>query len=230
MQPKILIIDDDEKLTRLLSRFLGEFGFRLSSAHHPAKGLKMLSQLEPDLVILDIMLPEMDGFEVCKRIRQKSNIPIIMLTARGDLPDKVLGLELGGDDYLAKPFEPRELVARINTVLRRTRNHRSRIDSFGGLRIDHDQRKVFLDGEEIHLTTNEYCILSLFAANPGRVLDRDEILNELRGIDCDAFNRAVDIGVSRLRQKLKDDAKNPHFIKTVWGSGYIFTGTRDDAE
>lgn len=228
MKPKILIIDDDEKLTRLLTRFLGDFGFRVFSAHRPSSGLKLLHQETFDLVILDIMLPEMDGFEVCKTIRKTNMIPIIMLTARGELTDKVVGLELGSDDYLAKPFEPRELVARINTILRRSRSRSPLNRSFGELQIDYDRREANLQGNDLNLTTNEFAVLALFAANPGRVMDRDEILQELRGIDCDAFNRSVDITVSRLRQKLMDDPKKPQYIKTVWGAGYSFIGKVDE--
>lgn len=229
MNPTILIIDDDEKLNRLLIDFFSEFGFKTLTATHPQAGLKMLKQQFPDLVILDVMLPDMDGFEVCKTIRQRSSVPIIMLTARGELTDKVVGLELGADDYLPKPFEPRELVARIHSVLRRTRKiDDTRPQTFGRLEIDFPRRRVKLDGDLVDLTTNEFAALSLLAGNPGKVFDRDQILQELRGMDCDAFNRSVDITMSRLRQKLKDDSKSPVFIKTVWGTGYVFIGDRPD--
>ncbi len=230
MKDKILIIDDDERLTSLLNRFLGDFGFKVAAAHTPSQGFSLLLQFDPDLIFLDIMLPEMDGFEVCKRIRRKSSVPIIMLTARGDLTDKVVGLELGSDDYLAKPFEPRELVARINTVLRRSKGRFGRIDSFGELRLDYDKRTALLRDEDLSLTTGEFTVLALLAANPGRAFDRDEILQELRGIDCDAFNRTVDITVSRLRYKLGDDPKTPRYIKTIWGTGYTFIGSMADGD
>lgn len=228
MKQQILIIDDDEKLTRLLIRFLSDFGFAVSAAHSPSEGFKLIKQLTPDLIILDIMLPEMDGLEVCKIIRQKSSVPIIMLTARGELTDKVVGLELGSDDYMAKPFEPRELVARINTVLRRSTADFAKVDSFGDLHIDFAARKALLNKSDLQLTTNEFTVLALLCAKPGKVFDRDEILQELRGIDSDAFNRTVDICISRLRQKLGDDPKNPLFIKTVWGAGYVFIGKQDE--
>ncbi len=228
MKQKILIIDDDEKLTKLLARFLADFGFLVHEAHTPSRGFKLMQRHSPDLVILDIMLPEMDGFEVCKTIRQKSSIPIIMLTARGELTDRVVGLELGSDDYLAKPFEPRELVARINSVLRRTKGNFAKIMNFGDLQVDHSTRKVMLNKNDIQLTTNEYIVLSLLCNNPGKVFDRDEILQELRGMDSDAFSRTVDISISRLRQKLGDDPQNPRFIKTVWGAGYAFIGKNDE--
>lgn len=223
MESTILIIDDDEKLNRLLTDFLGEFGFKTLTATHPEEGLKKLNQKSPDLVILDVMLPGMDGFEVCKTIRQYSLVPIIMLTARGELMDKVVGLELGADDYLAKPFEPRELVARIHSILRRAKKiDRTRPQSFDRLEIDFTRHIVKLDGNSVDLTTNEFAALALLSGNPGKVFNRDEILQELRGIDCDAFNRSVDITMSRLRQKLNDDPKSPAFIKTVWGTGYVF--------
>ena len=230
MASTILIIDDDEKLNRLLTDFLGEFGFKTLTAAHPEDGLKKLSRNSPDLVILDVMLPGMDGFEVCKKIRQHSLVPIIMLTARGELMDKVIGLELGADDYLPKPFEPRELVARIHSVLRRTHKiDPTRPQSFDRLVIDVSRHIVRLDEKSVDLTTNEFAALALLTGNPGKVFNRDEILQALRGIDCDAFNRSVDITMSRLRQKLNDDPKNPTFIKTVWGTGYAFIGSQDEA-
>jgi DNA-binding response OmpR family regulator len=229
MNPTILIIDDDAKLNQLLKDFLKDFGFDVVTATHPAKGLKALKQASPDLVILDIMLPEMDGFEVCRAIRQTSSVPIIMLTARGEVTDKVVGLELGADDYLAKPFEPRELVARIQSVLRRTKQPGdNQTLTFERLIIDLDKHIALLDGDPVDLTTNEFAALALLARNAGKVLNRDQILQELRGMDCDAFNRSVDIAVSRLRQKLNDDPKSPEFIKTVWGTGYVFIGNYAD--
>ena len=228
MTPTILIIDDDAKLNQLLKDFLKDFGFEVLAETHPARGLKKLKQASPDLVILDIMLPDMDGFEVCRAIRQTSNIPIIMLTARGEVTDKVVGLELGADDYLAKPFEPRELVARIQSVLRRTQQlSDNQTLTFDRLTIDLDKRIALLDGNPVDLTTNEFAALALLARNAGKVLNRDQILQELRGMDCDAFNRSVDIAVSRLRQKLKDNPKSPEFIKTVWGTGYVFVADKN---
>ena len=229
MNPTILIIDDDAKLNKLLKDFLTDFGYAVITATHPARGIKKLKQVSPDLVILDIMLPEMDGFEVCRLIRQTSSIPIIMLTARGEVTDKVVGLELGADDYLAKPFEPRELVARIQSVLRRTQPFGdNQVLTFDRLTIDLDKRIASLDGNPVDLTTNEFTALALLARNAGKVLNRDQILQELRGMDCDAFNRSVDIAVSRLRQKLNDNPKSPEFIKTIWGSGYVFIGKNAD--
>ncbi len=225
IKQKILVIDDDEKLNQLLQKFLGEFGFDVVTAGRPSRGLKLLKKEQPDLVILDVMLPEMDGFQVCKTIRETHSIPIIMLTARGETTDKVIGLELGADDYLPKPFEPRELVARIHAVLRRGAGRADvPLQSFGQLEIDFAKRCAWLDQEPLDLTTNEFMALALLVRNVGKVLDRDQILQELRGMDSDAFNRSVDITMSRLRQKLKDDPKSPTYIKTVWGAGYVFIG------
>ena len=235
MSAKILIIDDDRKLNELLTRFLAPFGYQVIAATRPKDGLAKLQRAKPELVILDIMLPEMDGFEVCRRIRQTSNVPIIMLTARGELTDKVVGLELGADDYLAKPFEPRELVARIQSVLRRTRREPDlRTREFGALSIDFAKRRVCIRETPVNLTTNEFTVLALLARSPGEVFDRDQILQALKGLDSDAFNRTVDITISRLRQKLGDNPREPRWIKTIWAAGYVFIGedsaadTRDD--
>jgi DNA-binding response OmpR family regulator len=170
------------------------------------------------------MLPEQDGFEVCRAIRRTSNVPVVMLTARGEVTDRIVGLEIGADDYVPKPFEPRELVARVQNVLRRGRARQAddKVLRFAGLTVDTERRTVELDGEPLELTTMEYQLLRLFASNPGRTFNRDEILNELRGIDAQLFSRSVDILVSRLRQKLGDTSRQPRFIKTVWGTGYAF--------
>jgi len=231
MTATILIIDDDVKLNQLLVDFLREFGFKTITATRPEEGLKKLRQEAPDLIILDVMLPGMSGFEVCKTIRQSNTVPIIMLTARGMVTDKVVGLELGADDYLPKPFEPRELVARIQSVLRRAHGmDESRVKRFGRLEINFPKRIARLDGAVIDLTTNEFAALALLVTNKGKVLNRDQILGELRGIESDAFNRSVDITMSRLRHKLRDDPKNPSFIKTVWATGYVFIGDENRDE
>lgn len=226
---KILLIDDDEKLGELLATFFERFDMELVAATHPDEGLRQLEAAQPDLIILDVMLPGQDGFEVCRTIRRSSNIPIIMLTARGEVTDRIVGLEIGADDYLPKPFEPRELVARIQNVLRRSADRPSSDGplKFGDLTIDLERRTAELAGESLELTTMEYQLLVLFVENPGRTFTRDEILNELRGIDAELFSRSVDILVSRLRQKLQDTTKQPRYIKTVWGTGYIFIGQED---
>ncbi len=230
MNRKILIIDDDQRLNQLLKDYLGKFGFEVATVTLPSAGLRQIRQDPPDLVILDLMLPEMDGFEVCREIRQNSSLPIIMLTARGDVTDRVVGLEMGADDYLPKPFEPRELVARIQSVLRRgTGSIAGDLRRFGNLSIDLNRQMATLDGEPVELTSSEFAILKLFLQYPGRVLSRDTLIDQLRGLDWDAFSRSVDVLISRLRQKLQDNPKQPMFIKTVWGSGYMFIAEEDDA-
>ena len=227
---KILLIDDDEKLGSLLETFFKRFDLDLSVAYDPVVGLEKLGTEDPDLVILDVMLPGQDGFEVCRTIRKSSSVPIIMLTARGEVTDRIVGLEIGADDYMPKPFEPRELVARIQGVLRRASTGKPQGSklNYEGLEIDLERRSAKLDDEILDLTTMEYSLLALFAGNPGKTYTRDEILNELRGIDAQLFSRSVDILVSRLRQKLGDTSKQARFIKTVWGTGYAFIGQEAD--
>jgi DNA-binding response OmpR family regulator len=230
MKTRILIIDDDEKLNQLLHTYLGNMGYEVFSRTDPQEGLISIERDQPHLIILDVMLPKMDGFETCRKIRQQHNTPIIMLTARGETMDRVVGLEMGADDYLPKPFEPRELVARIQAILRRAQNRVVQPQhNFGGLVVDFQKHQVLLDEELISLTTMEFACLSLLIRHAGEVLNRDQILEELRGIEWDAFNRSVDITMSRLRQKLRDDPKQPRFIKTVWGTGYMFIGVESNA-
>ena len=219
---RLLLIDDDERLADLLGQFFQRYDLALDSALRPSEGLARLEGGDYELVILDVMLPEMDGFQVCKTIRKTSDIPIIMLTARGEVMDRVVGLELGADDYLPKPFEPRELVARIQSILKRaSRNHSQDLHlNFGDLSIDTGLRQATLRGREIPLSGMEYQLLELLARNPGQTQSRDDILNAIKGIDGDIFTRSVDIAISRLRQKLKP----LDVIKTVRGSGYVFVG------
>lgn len=219
---RLLLIDDDERLSELLERFFERYDMMLDSALRPSEGLAKLQENDYDLVILDIMLPEMDGFDVCREIRKISDIPIIMLTARGEVMDRIVGLELGADDYLAKPFEPRELVARINTVLKRfsPQTDQQHMRRFGALIVDLELREVRLNDQPISLSSGEYRLLELLVKNPGKTFSRDEILNHLKGTEVDIYTRAVDILVSRLRQKLKPE----EYIKTVRGSGYCFVG------
>lgn len=229
MQKSILIIDDDAKLNQLLTGYLAGFGFSVFSSVHPEDGLKQLASLQPDLVILDVMLPGMDGFEVCKTIRKTSAVPVIMLTARGDVMDRIVGLEIGADDYLPKPFEPRELVARIQTVLRRQPELQvGEILKSGPIEADIVRREARLAGEFLDLTTAEFDLLVLLMKQPGKVFSRDDLLENLRGFEWDATNRTMDILVSRLRTKLFDDPKSPTWIRTVWGTGYQFIPAKID--
>jgi OmpR family response regulator RpaB len=227
---KVLLIDDDEKLADLLKNYLSSFDIRLVSAVAPDEGLSILNQGRFDIVLLDVMLPDRDGFEVCRIIRKTSDIPVIMLTARGELTDRVVGLEIGADDYVAKPFEPRELVARIRRLHERSQQipQDRGLLQFGDLEIDLDKRVANLKGVSLDLTTMEFQLLQLFCTHPGKNFSRDEIQNYLRGIDANFFSRSIDIMVSRLRSKLHDVSKNPIFIKTVWGTGYAFIGKRDE--
>lgn len=224
MTAKILIIDDDKELCERLRSYFARYDLTLCIANMPSKGLTYLDQEKPDALLLDVMMPETDGFTLCKQIRANNNLPIIMLTARGELSDKVLGLELGADDYLAKPFEPRELVARIQVLLRRNTQPSKQEDvlNFDGLEICLQRHEVILDGEELVLTGMEFNLLTLMAKSPGAVFSRDQILNKLKGIDTELFSRSIDILMSRLRQKLGDDPKKVRFIKTLRGAGYTF--------
>jgi OmpR family response regulator RpaB len=219
---KILCIDDDERLTELLSQYFLRYELELDSAVRPSDGISKLKNGDYALLILDVMLPEMDGFEVCKVVRKHSDIPIIMLTARGEVTDRVVGLELGADDYLPKPFEPRELVARIQSIIKRSRRGLAQdvVLSFGELLVDTQLKQARLGGRDIHLSDMEYRLLELLARNAGKTLSRDDILNALRGTDSELYTRSVDIAVSRLRQKLKP----LNLIKTVRGAGYIWVG------
>lgn len=225
---RILLIDDDRKHSQLLQAYLKQFGISLDCAYDAQEGLRKLARSDPDLLLLDIMLPGRDGFDICREVRRNSNIPIIMLTARGDVIDRVSGLEMGADDYVGKPFEPRELVARIQTILRRLDPFESMHATmlFDGMEIDLDARVVKVDGNEVQLTSMEYELLVVLARRAGKKVSRDDILNELRGFDASILTRAVDIMVSRLRQKLGDPVKSPRFIQTIWGRGYSFIARR----
>jgi DNA-binding response OmpR family regulator len=226
---RVLLIDDDEKLNALLVEYLGRFNFVVRPVVDPEEGLRAFKIDPPDIVILDVMLPDVDGFAVCRKVRASSQVPIIMLTARGDVADRIVGLELGADDYVAKPFEPRELMARMQAVLRRsaTAAPEDRI-RVGSLEVNWTTLSARLDGERLSLTPGEFELLGLFVRNRGRVLSRDRILDETRGIDWDAYDRSVDVLVSRLRQKLGDDPKQPAFIRTMRGTGYRFIGGTDE--
>lgn len=229
---KVLLIDDDRKHSDLMQAYFKRFGINLVCAYDADEGFKKLSRESPDLLLLDVMLPGKDGFEICREIRKTSTIPIIMLTARGDVIDRVSGLELGADDYIGKPFEPRELVARVQATLRRSEVTGPTAGelNFEGLVIDTETRSVRVDDEPVELTSMEFELLVILARRHGRKLSRDDILSELRGIDAAILTRSVDIMISRLRQKLGDTIKPPRFIQTIWGRGYSFVGVpRADA-
>lgn len=227
MSTTILLIDDDDRLAALLTEYLSGFGFAATHAPDGPSGLDRALYGGADAVVLDLMLPGMDGLEVCRRIRAASDLPILMLTARGEITDRVAGLELGADDYLPKPFEPRELVARLRALLRRrgVATERAAADATvtaptQGLRIDRARRRVQVDGHTIDLTALEYELLAALVEQPGRVFDRDLLAEAVHGRHWSAFDRSIDVLVSRLRRKLGDDPKQPRFIRTVAGVGY----------
>ncbi len=225
---RVLLIDDDEKLNSLLAEFLGRFNFAVTAAVHPQEGLRLLKTDPPDIVILDVMLPDLDGFAVCRKIREIGRVPIVMLTARGDVTDRIVGLELGADDYLPKPFEPRELMARMQAVLRRGRDVQEDRVRVGALEVNWTTCSARLDGRLVPLTSAEFELLGLLVRQRGRVLSRDRIMDETRGIDWEAYDRSIDVLISRVRQKLGDDPRQPAFIRTVRGVGYRFVGGDDE--
>ena len=220
----IFILDDDKELVKLLNEFLAEYKFKITSFYTPSDLFNALEHSKPDMLLLDIMLPEVDGFQVLRKIRETDDFPVIMLTAKGEVSDKVVGLELGADDYLPKPFEPRELLARIQSILRRVHHANSMIDllEFDGLAIDKLKEEVLLDNEKISLSTSEFEALLLFANNSNEVLDREFLVENLRGITWQTYDRSVDVLVSRLRNKLGETPNKTRFLKTIHGVGYKF--------
>jgi DNA-binding response OmpR family regulator len=222
MAVRVLLIDDDVRLFELLASYLDQNGFAVTVAADGLKGLAVLEAGTFDAVLLDVMMPGLDGIEVCKRIRQKNNIPIVMLTAKGDETDRVVGLELGADDYMAKPFSPRELLARLRAVLRRARPEAaSERLSAGAIAIDVPARAVTLNRKPVELTGIEFDILVALVRRAGRVVAREALLSEAGRGDVYVNERTVDVHVSHLRQKLGDDPRSPRVIKTVRGVGYV---------
>jgi OmpR family response regulator RpaB len=216
---KLLIIDDDVKLAEPLKQYFTKFEMDLTSSINPLSGIEKLQEEHFELVILDVMLPDIDGFEACRRIRQFSDIPIMMLTGRGEVMDRVVGLELGADDYLPKPFEPRELVARIQNILKRSKHNRHQVQfRFDDLEVDLTRKIVMLAGQLVDITSTEFALLSLLIQNQNKIFSRDEIMLSLKGIDAEIFSRAIDVLVSRLRYKLQ----RAELIRTVRGEGYQF--------
>ena len=225
---KILVVDDEEHIIELVELYLGKEGYKVVSAQDGAAALERFSLEKPDLLVLDIMLPGKDGLDVLREIRKSSQVPVIMLTARESEVDKVVGLELGADDYLTKPFSPRELVARVKAVLRRARPPEEEIEAVlahGGLTIDSSRRRVEVEGAgEVELTAKEFDLLYVMAANPGIVLSRDRLMEKVWGYEYVGDTRTVDVYIRHLREKLADDAESPRFIETVRGVGYRFKG------
>src|SRR5882672_8952056 len=212
----------------MVSEYLGEAGFRVSVVGEGGAGLARLTQEPYDALILDLMLPDMDGLEVCRQLRAKSDLPVLMLTARGEAMDRVVGLEMGADDYLPKPFQPRELLARLRAILRRGKSGgRTAFLRFGSLEIDRDSRSVRVDGQERALTSYQFALLVALAENAGRVLSRETLMDLVKGEPLEAFDRSIDVHVSRIRAAIESDPKKPRRIVTVRGAGYVFAKAQD---
>ena len=225
---RILIIDDDEKLCRLVQEYLGPMGYQVESAYTGSEGLEKALKGDYHAIILDVMLPEMDGFELLRQLRVRSHVPVLMLTSRGDETDRIVGLEIGADDYLPKTFSTRELLARLRAVIRRSRMTMGGLEKsvrglhFGSLRLNEDAHEAFLEGNRLDLTPIEYQLLLSLAKAEGRALSREQLLNRVADRNFDVFDRSIDMHVSSLRGKLGDDPRNPRFIRTVRGVGYLF--------
>jgi two-component system, OmpR family, response regulator len=229
--PHILVVDDNREIRNLLARFLAKHEMRVTTAEDGKAMRRVLDTAGIDLIVLDLMLPGEDGLILCRELRARSNIPIVMLTAMGEETDRIVGLEMGADDYVAKPFNPRELLARIKAVLRRVQTlpqsgapPTEKAVRFAGWTFDSSRREILsADGVVVPLSTGEYTLLITLLQHPGRVLSRDQLLDLTRGRESVPFDRSIDTQVSRLRRKLEDDPKNPTIVKTVWGGGYVFT-------
>jgi DNA-binding response OmpR family regulator len=220
---RLLLVEDDARLAAMVSEYLGAAGFELAWVNNGAGALERLARQSYDALVLDLTLPDIDGLEVCREVRKRSDTPVLMLTARGEPMDRVVGLELGADDYLPKPFEPRELLARLKAILRRGRvSRRSALLTFGRLEIDRDARVVRLDGVEKPLTSLQFALLVALAENAGRVLSRDALMDLVKGQPLEAFDRSIDVHVSRIRAAIEDDARKPRRLITVRGAGYVF--------
>ncbi len=222
MNHRILIIDDDERLCGMLQQYLGNAGYQVECQHTAREGIHALKHKEFDLLVLDLMLPDGDGLDVCREIRAFSQIAILMLTARGDTMDRILGLEMGADDYLPKPFEPRELLARLKAILRRGQPENSELLHFGKLEIDRSSRIVRVDGMTREMTSYQFDLLVALADRPGRVMSREQLLDEVKGEPLEAFDRSIDVHISRIRAAIEDDPKQPTRIVTLRGAGYVF--------
>ena len=223
MAERILLIDDDSRLAAMVAEYLGEAGYRVTTAASGTNGLERLGAEPYDALVLDLSLPDMDGLEVCRRLRARWDLPVLMLTARGDAMDRIVGLELGADDYLPKPFEPRELLARLRAILRRGKaSGKADLLRFGRLEIDRDARAVRVAGADKALTSFQFALLVALAENAGRVLSRDALMDLMKGEKMEAFDRSIDVHVSRIRAAIEDDPKKPRRIITVRGAGYVF--------
>jgi DNA-binding response OmpR family regulator len=230
--PRLLLIDDDHRLADMVSGYLLRNGFEVDTAGSLAAGRELLSRAAFDALVLDLMLPDGDGLDFTRELRSQARsrrLPLLMLTARGEPTDRVVGLELGADDYLPKPFEPRELLARIRALLRRAAPEKATDDVlvFGRLEIDLGARQARLEGRPCDLTSHQFELLAVLARSPGRVLSRDQIMDALKGHPLEAFDRSIDVHISRIRAVIEDDVKNPKRVLTVRGAGYVFAKKQD---
>ena len=228
---RILVVDDDRALAAMLVEYLERAGYVVKFRETVAEGFAAARREAFDAVILDVMLPDGDGLDLCRRLRAESDVPILMLTARGDPPDRIVGLEIGADDYLPKPFNPRELLARLRAILRRREGPAARAETlrFGALEIDRTARVVRLEGDERTITSHQFELLWALATRPGQVLTRDALMQLVRGEDLEAFDRSIDVHVSRIRQAIEDDPRHPRRIVTVRGVGYVFSRSPSSA-
>jgi DNA-binding response OmpR family regulator len=222
---KVLVVDDDVKTVELVKLYLDRDGYQVLTAYNGVEALRLAREGHPDLVVLDLMLPDIDGLEVCRTLRRESDVPIIMLTARTTDQDKLVGLDLGGDDYVTKPFSPKELMARVRAVLRRLPGERGpdQIKS-GELNMNFKTHEAWLAGRSLNLTTVEFKLLGILAKEPGRVFSRTSLIEEALGYDFEGFDRTIDVHVLNLRRKVEADPSHPRYIKTVYGVGYKFVG------
>jgi DNA-binding response OmpR family regulator len=230
MTERVLMIEDDQGLSAMVAEYLEPLGIRVTTCPTAVEGMRLLDKDAFDGLILDVMLPDVDGFEVCQRVRREHDIPILMLTARGDEMDRIVGLELGADDYLPKPFNPRELLARLRAILRRrsaAAGKRQQILRFGRLEIDRDARVVRVDGDERSVTGYQFELLWQLATRAGRVMSREALMETVRGEQLEAFDRSLDVHISRIRAAIEDDPKHPRRIITVRGAGYVFAKHQD---
>jgi DNA-binding response OmpR family regulator len=227
-QPHVLVVDDDAGIRDLLSDYLRKQEMRVETARDGREMDERLAGFTPDIIVMDLMMPGEDGLALTRRVKADRDVPVIMLSARGEDIDRIVGLEVGADDYLAKPFNPRELLARIRAVLRRNGSQKGKEEgnaehyAFGPFVVDLAAQRLLRDGEEIPLTHAEYALLKIFIEHPNRALSRDQIMDWLKGFERDPFDRSIDVRVTRLRRKLEDDPANPVYIRTVWGQGYLF--------
>ena len=228
MGERVLLIEDDSRLADMLGEYLGKAGFHVIHAENGTRGLALHRREPVDVVILDLMLPDIEGLDICRQIRARSDSPILMLTARGDPMDRIVGLEMGADDYLPKPFEPRELLARLRAILRRTRiGPKPDVLRYGRLDIDRGAREVRIDGTPRPLTSYQFALLLALAEHAGRVMSRDALMDAVKGEQFEAFDRSIDVHVSRIRAAIEDDPKKPRRVITVRGTGYVFAKAQD---